>query len=83
MWDYDRSSFVYNISTNTGTYSDSKSIAYRPSSIWGASDPAETSAAYNIQKTLDFYKPLGFTVQNIAFSSTGQTMLGIAVHTGT
>ena len=83
MWDYDRSTFIYNDSPNTVTYSDSKSVAQRLSSNWGTSDPAETSAAYNIQKTLDFYKPLGFTVQNIAFSSTGQTMLGIAVHTGT
>lgn len=83
MWDpTDRLAYVYNFSTNTGTYSDAQSVAFRNGGNWGSSDPTEVSAAYNLQKTLDFFKPLGFTVQNIAFSATGQTLVGFAVHYG-
>ncbi len=83
MWDpVDRLVYVYNFSTNSGTYTDADSVAFRSTPSWGSSDPTEVSAAYNLQKTLEFFKPLGFTVQNIAFSATGQTLVGFTVHYG-
>lgn len=84
MWDgFDRLAFVYNASTNSGTYADANNYAKRPSSSWGTSDPIEVSAAYNLQKTVDFFKPYGFDVGDIAFTATGQTMLPFVVHYGT
>lgn len=84
LWDpTDRKAYVYNYSSNTGTYSDAGNVANRATTSWGTSDPMEISAAYNLQKTLDFFKPFGFTVSNIAFTSTGQTLLPFSVHYGT
>lgn len=83
IWDgLDRLTFVYNYSSNTGTYSDAESVAKRATSSWGTSDPTEVSAAYNLQKTLEFFKPYGFDVTDIAFSATGQSMLPLVVHYG-
>lgn len=56
----DRMTYVYNISTNTGAYVDSEGIASRTVSDWGNTDPTEISAGYNLQKTVDFFKPFGF-----------------------
>ena len=75
---------VYNYSTNTGTYTDAQMMANRTTSDWGSSDRTEVSAAYNLQKTLEYYKTLfNFGVGNITFSSTGQTTLPVIVHYGT
>lgn len=56
----DRMTYVYNISTNSGAYVDSEDIASRTVSDWGTTDPTEISAGYNLQKTLDFFRPFGF-----------------------
>ncbi|MDQ1343620.1 MAG: hypothetical protein QG650_339, partial [Patescibacteria group bacterium] len=84
MWDpADRLAYVYNYSTNSGTYSDARDVANRVGTNWETSDRTEVSAAYNLQKTLDFFKGYGFAVANIDFTSTGQTLLPFTVHYGT
>lgn len=74
--------YVFNRSTNTGTYTDANDFAQRTTSAWGTSDPVEMSAGYNLSKTLEYYNALGFGVNNIAFSFTGQTYLPVRVHYG-
>lgn len=51
-------------------------------SAWGSSDQTEVSAAYNISRTLEYFNTFGFGIDDIAFSSTGQTFLPISVHYG-
>lgn len=77
-----KSYLVFNASSNTGMYTDALSTAQRAASAWGASDPAEISAGYNMAKTLEYYNALGFGISNIAFTATGQTYLPVFVHYG-
>lgn len=79
----DRLTYVYNISTNSGKYVDADDIANRVTNNWGNSDPVEISAGYNLQKTLDFFKPYGFGIRDVEFSDPQQTMAHFVVHYGT
>ncbi len=84
LWDpYDRKTSVINYSSNSGAYVDADWYAMRPTANWGTSDRHEISAAYNAQKTLDFFKPYGFTVDDIAFQDVNQNELPFIVHYGT
>ncbi len=84
MWEpFDRKIFVYNVSTNSGAYVDADWYGMRSTPNWGTTDRHEVSAAYNAQKTLDFFKPYGFTVDDIAFQDVNQTELPFIVHYGT
>ncbi|MDD2916506.1 MAG: M4 family metallopeptidase [Candidatus Gracilibacteria bacterium] len=73
---------IYNTSSDTGAYTDALSVANRTTSNWGTTDQSEFSAAYNISKTLEYYKMFGFGVNNITFYASGQTFLPIYVHEG-
>ena len=75
--------YVFNASSNTGTYVDALNTARRTTSSWGASDPTEISAGYNMAKTLEYYNLFGFGTANIAFTLTGQTYLPVYAHYGT
>ena len=46
---------IYN-SDNTGSYSDSGSLAFRNSAAWGVSDPTEISAANNFNLIQTYYR---------------------------